>query len=65
MKLLQQVNKNKEKENGTNKKQEIYIPPEKRQRSIDDLGLTQDIKKKQIITDNGKRKNKPIRYNIW
>ena len=31
--------KSKEKEDETNKKQEIYIPPEKRQQIIDDLRL--------------------------
>ena len=31
--------KSKEKENETNKRQEIYIPPEKRQQIIDDLKL--------------------------
>ena len=29
----------KEKEDATNERQEIYIPPEKRQQIIDDLGL--------------------------
>ena len=31
--------KSKEKEDETNKRQEIYIPPEKRQQIIDDLRL--------------------------
>ena len=31
--------KNKEKEDETNKRQEIYIPPEKRQQIIDELRL--------------------------
>ena len=35
--------KSKEKEDETNTRQEIYIPPEKRQQIIDDLKLFLDI----------------------
>ena len=35
--------KSKKKEDETNKRQEIYIPPEKRQQIIDDLWNTEEL----------------------
>ena len=43
--------KSKEKEDETNKRHEIYIPPEKRQQIIDDLRFL------QILNKNGIPKN--------
>ena len=48
--------KSKEKEDETNKKREIYIPPEQRQKVIDDLRL---FEKKGIP-----KNYQPARYNI-